>query len=310
MAVLKQRLHRKNDSGTYDEIHLVTDGSIVTMNDGSQTVEAAINNNYSLITNLSSEVSSLKTSVSNGKSLIASAITDKGVSTASSATFQVMSNNIRNIPVGIFPSGSKSITGNGSYDISAFATVNVNVNGVVVAYIKATVPTGTTNIYANGNGTNINPIEVNGIYFFNIPSLGTWTIYGTRNGSTKSTSVGVWSNSTVYSVDLTSLFAFKITLVPDDYIGDMYVQINGIKYNFWDESLAGDYYTTDSIYIIYDTRFSNSGYVYVNDVRQTTYNSSGYSSTQNFTYEFTPTKDTKIAADSDSYSSRICRITY
>ena len=39
----------------------------------------------------------LKTSVSNGKSLIASAITDKGVSTASDATFQTMSNNIRKI---------------------------------------------------------------------------------------------------------------------------------------------------------------------------------------------------------------------
>lgn len=44
------------------------------------------------------EVDSLKTSVSNGKSLIASAITDKGVSTASDATFQVMADNIENIP--------------------------------------------------------------------------------------------------------------------------------------------------------------------------------------------------------------------
>ena len=42
-------------------------------------------------------INELKTSVSNGKSLIASAITDKGVSTASNATFQTMSNNIRSI---------------------------------------------------------------------------------------------------------------------------------------------------------------------------------------------------------------------
>ena len=41
-----------------------------------------------------SDVESLKTSVSNGKSLIASAITDKGVSTAETATFQQMANNI------------------------------------------------------------------------------------------------------------------------------------------------------------------------------------------------------------------------
>ena len=44
-----------------------------------------------------SQLNELKTSVSNGKSLIASAITDKGVSTASDATFQTMSNNIRSI---------------------------------------------------------------------------------------------------------------------------------------------------------------------------------------------------------------------
>lgn len=41
-----------------------------------------------------SEIASLKSSVSEGKSLIASAITDKGVSTTPDATFQTMANNI------------------------------------------------------------------------------------------------------------------------------------------------------------------------------------------------------------------------
>ena len=45
--------------------------------------------------NAAAEINNLKSSVSNGKSLIASAITDKGVSTA--ATFQTMANNIRQI---------------------------------------------------------------------------------------------------------------------------------------------------------------------------------------------------------------------
>ena len=44
------------------------------------------------------EINSLKSSVSNGKSLIASAITGKGVSTSSSATFQTMANNISSLP--------------------------------------------------------------------------------------------------------------------------------------------------------------------------------------------------------------------
>ena len=48
----------------------------------------------------SSDFNSLKTSVSNGKSLIASAITGKGVSTDAGASFQTMANNIGAIPVG------------------------------------------------------------------------------------------------------------------------------------------------------------------------------------------------------------------
>ena len=42
-------------------------------------------------------INELKTSVSNGKSTIASAITDMGVSTSATATFQTMANNIKNI---------------------------------------------------------------------------------------------------------------------------------------------------------------------------------------------------------------------
>ena len=44
-----------------------------------------------------SSVDSLKTSVSNGKSAVASAITDKGVSTSATATFNTMAANIRAI---------------------------------------------------------------------------------------------------------------------------------------------------------------------------------------------------------------------
>ena len=49
-----------------------------------------------------SAISETFTSVSNGKSLVASAITDKGVSTSSDATFEIMAQNIEAIPTG-FP---------------------------------------------------------------------------------------------------------------------------------------------------------------------------------------------------------------
>lgn len=47
-----------------------------------------------------SEVDSLKTSVSNGKAMVAAAVTDKGVQTAADATFNTIANNIRNIKTG------------------------------------------------------------------------------------------------------------------------------------------------------------------------------------------------------------------
>ena len=47
----------------------------------------------------SSELNSLKTSVSEGKSLVAAAVTGKGVSTAADATFQTMSDNIKKLSV-------------------------------------------------------------------------------------------------------------------------------------------------------------------------------------------------------------------
>ena len=46
------------------------------------------------------EFNSLKTSVSEGKALVASAVTDKGVSTAADATFQTIATNIGSIVVG------------------------------------------------------------------------------------------------------------------------------------------------------------------------------------------------------------------
>ena len=60
------------------------------------------------LTEVSEEIALLKKSVSDGKSLVASAITEKGVETATDATFQTMHDNILNIKSG----------GTGSYVIA------------------------------------------------------------------------------------------------------------------------------------------------------------------------------------------------
>ena len=74
----------QNLRGTIDGLELTATN--VTMTDGT-TVEEKIQNNVS-------EIINLKQSVSDGKSLIASAITDKGLTTSNDATFNTMATNI------------------------------------------------------------------------------------------------------------------------------------------------------------------------------------------------------------------------
>lgn len=95
MATLKQRLHRKTDSGTYDVVHLETSSDIVDF-DG-QTVHDALTSALTIANAVNQEIPGLKSSVSEGKRQVASAITDKGVSTASDASFSTMAANIRKI---------------------------------------------------------------------------------------------------------------------------------------------------------------------------------------------------------------------
>ena len=112
MATLKQRLHRKNGS-SYDTIHLETNATVVKMSTTDNTTLST------KIKNIDTEMNSVKTSVSNGKSLIASAITDKGVSTASNATFQTMADNISKIPSGIsgVPIAGRDFTYSGEFQV-------------------------------------------------------------------------------------------------------------------------------------------------------------------------------------------------
>lgn len=114
MATLKQRLHRKNASGAFDAVHLETSSDLVLRPSGN-TVEQDL-------TIFQTNLDGLKTSVSEGKALVAAAVTDKGVSTAADATFQTIAENIAAITVEssvyfsefttpTYPTGSGSISG-------------------------------------------------------------------------------------------------------------------------------------------------------------------------------------------------------
>ena len=64
----------------------------------SEVGAAASNHNHNSLYPTLTDFNSLKTSVSNGKSAVASAITDKGVSTSATASFDTMAGNIRSLP--------------------------------------------------------------------------------------------------------------------------------------------------------------------------------------------------------------------
>ena len=87
------------------------------------------NNNFTS-THVEGALNELFQSASNGKTLIANAITGKGVKTNATDSFQTMATNIENISGGsggITPTGTKEITQNGTYDVTNFATVLVNI---------------------------------------------------------------------------------------------------------------------------------------------------------------------------------------
>ncbi len=105
---------------------------------------------YSTTQNVKQAIDSLKASVSDGKSLIASAITDKGVDTAQDATFRQMADNIGQISGGSDTSDATAT----SFDILAGKTAytaNGKVEGVIPTLLGQTITPGTADkTIANG----------------------------------------------------------------------------------------------------------------------------------------------------------------
>ena len=105
-------------------------GFLKTLLGGSTIIFGGLNDGTPIELAQQTEVESLKSSVSEGKSLIASAITDKGVSTSSTATFQTMATNIKNI---------KTTT-----------TIIQQVNGILENTAGVSLTSTTVQLYNNG----------------------------------------------------------------------------------------------------------------------------------------------------------------
>lgn len=110
---------------------------------------------------LVSAINETFTNVSNGKTLIASAITDKGISTSSDATFQTMATNISNIETGITPTGTININTNGTYNVTNYASANVSVSGQGPTLITKTITSNGVYNASSDNADGYSQVTVN-----------------------------------------------------------------------------------------------------------------------------------------------------
>lgn len=133
-------------------------------------------------------VKELFTFVSNGKELVASAITDKGVDTASDATFQTMATNISNINTG---SGVLAKVRGCWYYLFGLRTFTMTNTNSGSTYLRVVDPFKTKNI-------DISELKNGEEFIIKVENLSTWgiTFIYSYNGATGYVSVGANKEAT------------------------------------------------------------------------------------------------------------------
>lgn len=263
MADLKQRLHRKNSSGSYDTVHLETSSEVVVRPDGT-TVETSL--------------TELKTSVSEGKALVAAAVTDKGVTTAADATFATMAENIGNIQTGVDINGIiKEYEVYAGDNISAgdfvnfleekFLTGDTNRTVTDLTY-QYCIDTSSTEYAINIRWTILNNSTVVLAYFMyktsspNYFKLYSQTLTVTDNAITPHTPILLQTTST--SKGFNSLRCIRIN---DNKFGILFREYTGSTN---EQYLYFKIYTTDSSTVIWSTTlgtvYSNSEGMMVKEI--------------------------------------------
>ena len=120
------------------------------------------------------------------------AVGNKGGTIPSAENAANLAQAIGSIQTGITPTGTKSITTNGTHDVTNYASANVNVP-IPSGYIK---PTGTKTINANGTGIDVEQYKYANVSV-PIPSGPTVMKHGTYTPTTRITS----SNASSYRID-------------------------------------------------------------------------------------------------------------
>ena len=123
------------------------------------------------ISQLETQVNDLFQSVSNGKTLVANAITGKGVSTATDATFATMATNISKISASSYKEETKSYTITSSETTRFVFTFSANVIGVK----QVIPPTYNSRIITQSSTKNTFTINGKELIFY-VNGAGTWKV--------------------------------------------------------------------------------------------------------------------------------------
>ena len=144
-------------------------------------------------------------SVSDGKSLIATAITDKGVQTAATDSFADMATNIGLISGGgITPTGTINISTNGVHDVTQYASANVTVSG------GGGYPSRT--ITFNASSVETMPVTISAMYFKNGGRTISININGTTTTHTAVVDSGKSESEEYYTTMTTIVGTNTVTL--------------------------------------------------------------------------------------------------
>ena len=168
---------------------------------------------------IAGEINTLKKSVSDGKTLVATAITDKGVETAADATFAVMAENISQIETGGGELHGATLAVSTEESTLFGQTVTLTLNGASVA----------STLFAD-----------NGVCSFVVQNPGTYTITcGEARNDVTVTGDNV-VNKTVISVELSLLKIVAFAAGTDEEIAKMIQAHYNNKINIADYWAVGD----------------------------------------------------------------------
>lgn len=146
------------ENSTMEELINKVTGTIAEKDSAIQALRAQVTAlNYSIsslqtlntsltgqLNTANTKYNTLSSEVTSGKSAVASAITNKGVTTAANASFSTMASNVTNIPIGVkYKTGSITSASTGSSTIStsfAPSTVIIQLNsGVIITSTKNSI---------------------------------------------------------------------------------------------------------------------------------------------------------------------------